>query len=54
MVQTITLITILFYVAVILGISFYSFKTTKTMDSFLLGGRRVGPWVSAFSTPWST
>lgn len=49
MVQTITLITILFYVAVILGISFYSFKTTKTMDTFLLGGRRVGPWVSAFS-----
>lgn len=49
MVQTITLITILLYVLVILGISFYSFRTTKTLDSFLLGGRKVGPWVSAFS-----
>jgi len=47
--QIITLITILLYVAVVLGISFSSFKTTKTMDSFLLGGRNVGPWISAFS-----
>ncbi len=49
MAQIITLITILCYVAVVLGISIYSFRTTKTMDSFLLGSRNVGPWISAFS-----
>jgi len=49
MAQIITLITISLYVAVVLGISIFSFRTTKTMDSFLLGSRNVGPWISAFS-----
>ena len=49
MAQIITLITILLYVCMVLGISVFSFRTTKTMDSFLLGSRNVGPWISAFS-----
>lgn len=49
MVQIVTLITILLYVTMVVGIAVYCFRRTKTMDGFLLGGREVGPWASAFS-----
>ena len=49
MLQIVTLITILLYIIMVVSIALYCYRTTKTMDSFLLGSRKVGPWVSAFS-----
>lgn len=36
------------YIALIIGISIYSRKKAATLDSFLLGNRSVGGWLSAF------
>nr|MDD6336655.1 sodium:solute symporter family protein [bacterium] len=37
------------YVLVLAGIAFFASRKSRTADDFLLGGRRVGPWLSAFS-----
>lgn len=37
------------FVAVAVGIGIYCNRSTKTVDGFLLGGRKVGPWMSAFA-----
>lgn len=37
------------FVAVAVGVGIYCRKTTKTVDGFVLGGRKVGPWMSAFA-----
>ncbi len=49
MTQIVTLISIVLYVIMVISIALYCYRTTKTMDNFLLGGRKVGPWISAFS-----
>ena len=42
------LLLIVFF-AVMVGVGFYSRKHTKSVDGFVLGGRSVGPWLTAFA-----
>jgi SSS family transporter len=37
------------FMAVMVGVGIYSRKRTRTVDEFFLGGRDVGPWLSAFA-----
>ena len=52
------LLTIIFLV-VMVGVGIYSRKQASSVDGFVLGGRAVGPWLTAFasepliSLPWS-
>lgn len=49
MTQVITVIALILYVALLLGIGLYCRRSATNMNNFLLGGRSVGPWISAFS-----
>lgn len=40
---------IFIFVCVVIGIGIYACKHTKSVDGFVLGGRSVGPWLSAFA-----
>jgi sodium/proline symporter len=40
---------LLFYFVMMLGVGFAASRYMKTLDDFVLGGRRLGPWVSAIS-----
>ncbi len=42
------LLTIIF-LAVMVGVGVYSHKQAKSVDGFVLGGRSVGPWLTAFA-----
>ena len=42
------LLTIIF-LAVMVGVGIYSRKQASTVDGFVLGGRMVGPWLTAFA-----
>ena len=42
------LLTIIF-LAVMVGVGVYSHKQAKSVDGFVLGGRNVGPWLTAFA-----
>lgn len=42
-------IVIVVFFALIIGVGLYSRKNTKDVSSFVLGGRKVGPWLTAFS-----
>lgn len=37
------------FVMVMLAIGFYSMRRTKNVNDFFLGGRNVGPWMTAFA-----
>ena len=37
------------YFAVIIGIGFYCRKNATDVNGFVLGGRAVGPWLTAFA-----
>ncbi len=37
------------FFAVMVGVGVYSNKHTKSVDDFVLGGRSVGPWLTAFA-----
>lgn len=37
------------FFAVMVGVGFYSRKHTTSVDGFVLGGRSVGPWLTAFA-----
>ncbi len=37
------------FIAIAIGVGLYSRRSTKTADGFVLGGRNVGPWLSAFA-----
>lgn len=37
------------YIAVMIGIGLYTSKRTKSAEDFMLGGRNVGSWLTAFS-----
>lgn len=43
------LIILLLYFAVLIGIGLYCRKHTNDVDGFVLGGRAVGPWLTAFA-----
>ncbi len=44
-----TLIAFVLYFLVILGIGIYSFKRSKNVSDYFLGGRKLGPWTTAIS-----
>ena len=41
-------LTIIFLI-VMVGVGLYSRKQAKSVDGFVLGGRSVGPWLTAFA-----
>ncbi len=47
--KTATLIILAIYVIIMVGIGFYTSRLTKSTDDFMLGGRSVGGWLTAFS-----
>lgn len=49
MTQTIALISLAVFAATMVVIGIVSSRHTKSMDGFLLGGRKIGPWMSAFA-----
>ncbi|MCQ2350605.1 MAG: sodium:solute symporter [Paludibacteraceae bacterium] len=44
-----TLVALILYFAVLLGIGFYCRKKSTDVNGFVLGGRNVGPWLTAFA-----
>lgn len=44
-----TYITFLLYLIVLLAIGITTYRMTNTMSDYILGGRRLGSWVTAFS-----
>ncbi|MDR2881524.1 MAG: sodium:solute symporter family protein [Azoarcus sp.] len=40
---------VLLFIAVTIYIGFYARKHSRDVDGFVLGGRKVGPWLSAFA-----
>ena len=49
MTQLIATISLVVFVAVMLLVGIYSTKKAGTVEGFLLGGRSIGPWISAFA-----
>ena len=47
--MVIKVILVLLFIAVAVGVGIYCRKSTSTVDGFILGGRKVGPWMSAFA-----
>jgi len=43
------LLVVIAYVLIMLGIGYWSMRRTKDVGDFLLGGRTLGPWMSAFA-----
>ena len=40
---------VLIFIGVAVGVGVYCRRSTKSVDGFVLGGRNVGPWMSAFA-----
>jgi SSS family transporter len=40
---------VLVYVVMVLTVGYRSMRKTKTVSDYFLGGRNIGPWISAFS-----
>ena len=40
---------VILFIAVAIAVGIYTRRTTKSVDGFVLGGRNVGPWLSAFA-----
>ena len=49
MTQLIATISLVVFVIVMLLVGIYSTKKAGTVEGFLLGGRNIGPWISAFA-----
>ena len=47
--QVVTVIALVIFALAMIFIGVYSSRKTKTIDGFLLGGRAIGAWVSAFA-----
>lgn len=48
-IQATTIVALILFALVMVIIGWRSYRKTKTMDGFLLGGRNIGAWVSAFA-----
>ena len=48
-IQLTTVIALAIFAVSMFAIGLYSYHKTKTIDGFLLGGRNVGAWISAFA-----
>ena len=46
----IKLFLLIIFFAVMVGVGFYSRRHVKSVDGFVLGGRSVGPWLTAFAS----
>ena len=40
---------LIIFFATMIGVGLYSRKHTKNVNDFVLGGRAVGPWLTAFA-----
>ncbi len=49
MTQIVASVALLLFALLMLGIGLYSARHTKNLDGFLLGGRKIGAWMSAFA-----
>ena len=47
--STPTLLTFIAYFIALLGIGFYFYRRSADIEDYLLGGRAMGPWVTALS-----
>lgn len=47
--QTVTIVALILFSIVMITVGFLSMRKTKTIDGFLLGGREIGAWVTAFA-----
>lgn len=47
--NTATLVTFVFYLFMMLGIGIYAYRQTSNLSDYILGGRRLGRWVTALS-----
>lgn len=47
--MAIKIILLIVFFAVMIGVGIYSRKSTASVDGFVLGGRSVGPWLTAFA-----
>ncbi len=47
--QVLQVIIVVLYVAVMLGVGYFYMRRTKSVGDFFLGGRTLGPWMSAFA-----
>ncbi|MHC4098770.1 MAG: sodium/proline symporter PutP [Planctomycetota bacterium] len=47
--STSTLVTFIIYFILLLGIGFYFYRKSVSIEDYLLGGRRMGAWVTALS-----
>ncbi len=46
-----TLLTFIAYFIALLGIGFYFYRRSADIEDYLLGGRAMGPWVTACNVP---
>lgn len=49
MTQKIAFLFLILFTLMMIAIGVHTSKKAKTMDGFLLGGRNIGPWISAFA-----
>ncbi len=49
MTQTVVIVALALFAMLMAGIGIYSARQSKTIDGFLLGGRKIGGWMSAFA-----
>ncbi len=45
--NTATLITFILYLVMMLGIGVYAYRQTHNIADYILGGRKLGKWVTA-------
>ena len=43
------ILVLILFVAIAIGVGVYARRSTTSVDGFVLGGRNVGPWLSAFA-----
>ena len=47
--MSLTGIIFILYLLFLLGVGVWTFRMNKTQEDYLLAGRKLGPWVTAFS-----
>ena len=47
--QTYTIVALSIYAAIMVAIGIISYGRSKTLDNFLIGGRKIGAWATAFA-----
>lgn len=47
--MAVKILLVIVFIAIAVGVGLYCRRTTSTVDGFVLGGRNVGPWMSAFA-----